>query len=82
MDRAISSMTKQVQELQRVQSQTDILRGRVQGERKRVQQLEQELQSSQELLQKMEEDHKSEVSFSSNACVCVGGGSPFPNIYK
>ena len=63
MDRAISNMTQQVQELQRLQSHTDILRGRVQGERKRVQQLERELQSSQELLQKMEEEHKSEVIF-------------------
>ena len=61
MDRAIRSMTQQVQELLRAQSQADILRDRVQKERKKVQQFERELQSSQELLRKMEEEHKSEV---------------------
>ena len=61
MDRAITDMSKQVQELQRIQSQADILKGRVQVERKKVQQLERELQSSQELLQKIEVEHKSEV---------------------
>ena len=62
MDCAITDMSKQVQELQRIQSQADILKGRVQTERKKVQQLERELQSSQELLRKIEEDHKSDVS--------------------
>ena len=62
MDRAISSMTQEVQELQRAQSQIEIMRGQLIGERKKVQQLERELQSSQELLQKIEEEHKSDVS--------------------
>ena len=61
MDRAIASMSQQVQELQVVQNQADILRGWLQGERKKVLQLDRELQSSQELLQKIEEEHKSDV---------------------
>ena len=48
MDHAISNMTQQVQELQRI---SEILRGRLQTEQMKVQQLERELQSSQELLQ-------------------------------
>ena len=70
MDRVITDMTQQVQELQRVQSQTEILRHHLQEEK---QQLERELQSSQELLQKLQEEHKSNVSMhvliSMHACV-------------
>ena len=61
MERVIADMSKQMQELQQVHGQADILRGRGQGEWKKVQQLERELQSSQELLQKLEEEHKSDV---------------------
>lgn len=81
MDRAIANMSQQVQELQLARNQTEIMRGRFITERKKVQQLERELQSSQELLQRIEEDHKSDVSFfffprfrGGCCCMCVWGG--------
>ena len=61
MEGAITQLQEEVRSLQQMQSQVTVLRGRVADEKKKVGQLQRDLQASQEMLKNKDEEHKAHV---------------------